>query len=444
MDGSLVDRIARNVAGTYDPLNGGFGGEPKFPNAPALQFLVHLVRTTGEEFYRVMLEKTLDRMAASEIFDGEEGGFFRHCAKADWSVAQHEKLLEDNLALARVYLESSLLLAKETYREVACQTIDYLMTHLYDEEVPGFHGSQGAHSNYFALPLASRCTQTEPLVDPSCYVNGNAQAVSLLLDASWILARPDLAVPALDTLATIDTMAQEGRLSHVYTRTGPAVGSAFLTDWAHLLNALLDAYNFTSEDRYLDRARQVAEEVMDRFSAGASGGFFDIEEQADAQGYLRVREKPLPENVAMALALLKLHHASHDDHYHQLAQLTLSAYGEAHRDYGLLATSYGLAIHRFLTPPVEITIEGRPEDPATQAMHRAVAQVPYPHLLVKLLTATDTNGGARALVCLNTVCLPPISDPAALVDTITRMTSGQDSPFENILERFTAGTILPP
>jgi len=113
VDGSLVDRIACNVAGTYDPLNGGFGGEPKFPNAPALQFLVHLVRTTGEEFYRVMLDKTLDRMAEGEIFDREEGGFFRHCTKADWSVAQHEKLLEDNLALARVYLEASLLLAKE-------------------------------------------------------------------------------------------------------------------------------------------------------------------------------------------------------------------------------------------------------------------------------------------------------------------------------------------
>jgi len=375
-------------------------------------------------------------MAAGEIFDREEGGFFRHCANADWSVAQHEKLLEDNLALARVYLEASLLLAKETYRQVARQTIDYLLSHLYDEKVPGFHGSQGAHSNYFALPLASRRQQPAPSADSSCYVNGHAQAVSLLLDASWILSRPDLAVSALDTLATIDTMAQEGCLSHVYTRAGPAGGPAFLTDWAHLLNALLDAHNFTSEDRYLDRARQVAEEVMDRFSAGASGGFFDIEEQADAQGYLRVREKPLPENVAMALALLKLHHASHDDHYRQLAQLTFSAYGEAHRDYGLLASSYGLAVARFLSPPVEITIEGRPEDPATQAMHQAVAQVPYPHVLVKPLTATGSDGGARALVCLDTVCLPPISDPAALADTITRMTSGRDSPFENILERF--------
>ncbi len=436
VDQPLVDRTARNAAGTYDPLNGGFGGEPKFPNAPVLQFLAHLVRTTGEEFYRVMLVKTLDRMAEGEIFDREEGGFFRHCANADWSVAQHEKLLEDNLALARVYLEGSLLLAKETYRQVACQTIDYLLGHLYDREVPGFHGSQGAHSEYFALPLASRRTQPSPPVDPSCYVNGNAQAVSLLLDASWILSRPDLAAVALNTLATIDTMAQEGRLSHVYSQTGPAAGPAFLTDWAHLLNALLDAYSFTSEDRYLERARKVAEELMDRFSAGASGGFFDIEEQADAPGYLRVREKPLPENVAAVLALLKLHHASHNDDYRQLAQLTISAYGEAHRDYGHLASTYALAVHRFLNPPVEITIEGRLEDPATQAMHRAAAQVPYPHLMIKVLAAPSSDGRARAHLCLNTVCLAPISDPAALADTVTRMISGQDSPFENILERF--------
>ena len=38
----LVDRVARRVAGAYDAINGGFGAEPKFPNAPIVQYLAHL------------------------------------------------------------------------------------------------------------------------------------------------------------------------------------------------------------------------------------------------------------------------------------------------------------------------------------------------------------------------------------------------------------------
>jgi hypothetical protein len=56
--------------------------------------------------------------------------------------------------------------------------------------------------------------------------------------------------------------------------------------------------------------------------------------------------------------------------------------------------------------------------------------------MIKVLAAPSSDGRARAHLCLNTVCLAPISDPAALADTVSRMISGQDSPFENILERF--------
>ena len=431
----LVDRIARGVSGAYDVLNGGFGTEPKFPNAPILQFLTHLLRSTGEDIYGVMLRKTLDRMADGEIFDREEGGFFRHCANSDWSVAQHEKMLEDNLSLARVYLDAYLLLGNERYRQVASQTINYLMGHLFDHRVPGFHGSQGAHSEYFALPLASRRRQPAPPADPSCYVNSSSQAVSLFLDASWTLPQPDLANIALGVLETIDGMAREDRLSHVYTETGPNQGSAFLTDWAHLLNALLDAYYHTSQERYLERARNVATELVGRFSDDARGGFFDIEEKEATLGYLGVREKPLPENVVAARGLLRLHHATRNDDYREVARLTLSAYVEAYRDYGEFASSYGNAVHLFLNSPVEITVEGHPEDAATQAMLTAAARVPYPHLVIKPLPVSNADAGARAHLCLDTVCLPPVSDPEALAATVSNMISSQGSPFENILDR---------
>lgn len=439
LEEALVNRIARRVAGAYDPQHGGFGEEPKFPGAPMLQFLLHLFRTTGEEFYRVMLEKTLDRMAQGELFDRDEGGFFRYCARADWSEAQHEKMLEDNIGLVRVYLEAYLLLDKEDYRRVAEGAIDYLSSYLFDAEAGGFRGSQGAHSEYFGLLLESRKQQAAPPVDPLCYTNWSAQAVSLFLEAAWALQRPDLMQIARRVLDTIDRMAQTGQLGHVFDKSGAGqeTGGQLLTDWANLLVALVDAYRYSLDgEKRLERAKNVAAELLSRFFDPANGGFFDRERVSDAVGYLRVREKPLPENVAAVSGLLKLHQATLEGSYRQAAQQTLSAYAEANRNYGEFAASYALAVHQFLNSPVEITIEGRLEDSATQAMLRAAARVPCPHLVIKLAAATSLDAPAQAHVCLDTICLPPVTRPEELAPTVANATAAQESPFENILERF--------
>ena len=433
---AVVDRAGRRLGGAYDPANGGFGEAPKFPNAPVLSFLLHLARTTGEDFYRVMLGKTLDRMANGGIFDREQGGFFRHCAGADWSEAQWEKLLEDNINLAQVYLDAWLFLDMDGFRRVALQTIDYILECLLDDRVPAFHGSQGAHSEYFSLPLAERRGGTAPPVDPFCYVDSNAQAVCLLLDSAWKLGRPELKDQALRVLATLDHAAQTGRLSHVYTETGPSQAPAFLSDWAHLLGALLSAHSHTADGQYLRRAEAVAQVLADRYFDHQRGGFFDVEEDPQALGHLRLREKPLRENLAAAVGLMKLQQATRNGDYRQLAEATLSAFVDTYREHGEFAAAYGLAVDLWLNPPVEVTIEGRPGDASTEAMLRAAAQLSYPHLELRLAPDGGLATKARAYVCLETVCLPPVDDPKTLEDAVKSTLSTGASPFENIFERF--------
>ena len=434
---TLVDRAARSMAGAYDATNGGFGEEPKFPNAPVLAFLLHLARTTGEDFYRAMLQKTLDRMAESSIFDKEEGGFFRHCAKADWSEAQWEKLLEDNLSLVRIYMEAGLLLENDGFRQVANRTLDYVIEHLFDQGASAFHGSQGAHSEYFGLALASRRQGPCPPVDSSCYTDANAKAVPLLLDASWKLGRHGLESVALSILSNLDTAAQNEHFSHVYNnQEGPSDGLAFLGDWAQLLNALLAAHGHTGKESYLVRATSVANQMIDRFFDQVNGAFFDIQGDTPGVGYLQVREKPLAENLAAALGLLMLHQATRDQDYPQLAEATLSAFVETYREHGEFAAGFGLAVHLWSNTPVEVTIEGPPGDASTLAMLRSAAKLPYPHLQIKPVLAASLEPPARAHICLDTVCLPPVIDPGELEATLDRMVSTQESPLENIFERF--------
>jgi uncharacterized protein YyaL (SSP411 family) len=149
-----------------------------------------------------------------------------------------------------------------------------------------------------------------------------------------------------------------------------------------------------------------------------------------------LREKPLPESVLAVEGLLKLHQATLNEEYRQLAQRALSAYVEANRNYGEFAATYALAVDLFLNAPVEITVEGQPEDAAAQELLRAATRVSSPHLVVKPLLSADYTGNAQAHVCLDTVCLPPVSDPESLQATVQGGTASQVSPFENILDRF--------
>ena len=436
LEESMTDRVSRIVVGSYDATNGGFGSEPKFPNPSILRFLNHQYRTTGEDFFASMLIKTLDSLSDGQLHDTSDGGFFRHCAQADWTQPQYEKMLEDNLRLAREFLDASILLDRPKYRETAKQTFDYLLEQLYDPAVPGFRGSQGAHSDYFSLSPDQRTADARPESDPSCYASNNGLAVTVLLDAAWKLGDLSLQTKALQTLETLDSAARSGSFSHVYSEQGPSDVPAFFTDWVWLLTALVQAHGNTAAEGYLERAVAVAQIMVDGFFDQKAGGFFDIEDQPDGIGHLQIKEKVLADNTVAAQALIRLHQTTRNADYRQIAEATLSAFVETFREQGEFAADYGLTVHLLNNDLVEVTVEGKPEDAGCQALLAAAVRLPQPNLDIKTIVAVDGDSVARAHVCLDTVCLPPVDAPAELSEAVAGLTKQQESPFQDIFQVF--------
>ena len=436
LEESMTDRVSRIVVGSYDATNGGFGSEPKFPNPSILRFLNHQYRTTGEDFFASMLIKTLDSLSDGQVHDSSDGGFFRHCAQADWTQPQYEKMLEDNLRLAREFLDASILLDRPKYRETAKQTFDYLLEHLYDPAVPGFRGSQGAHSDYFSLSPDQRTADARPESDPSCYASNNGLAVTVLLDAAWKLGDLSLQTKALQTLETLDSAARSGSFSHVYSEQGSSDVPAFFTDWVWLLTALVQAHGNTAAEGYLERAVAVAQIMVDGFFDQKAGGFFDIEDQPDGIGHLQIKEKVLADNTVAAQALIRLHQTTRNADYRQIAEATLSAFVETFREQGEFAADYGLTVHLLNNDLVEVTVEGKPEDAGCQALLAAAVRLPQPNLDIKTIVAVDGDSVARAHVCLDTVCLPPVDAPAELSEAVAGLTKQQESPFQDIFQVF--------
>ena len=105
----LDDGAARTCAAAFDPQWGGWGGAPKFPPAPVLEFLLR----RGEE---EMTRRTLDAMALGGMYDLVGGGFHRYSVDERWLVPHFEKMLYDNALLASVYLHAARRFGDERYR----------------------------------------------------------------------------------------------------------------------------------------------------------------------------------------------------------------------------------------------------------------------------------------------------------------------------------------
>jgi hypothetical protein len=231
-------------------------------------------------------------------------------------------------------------------------------------------------------------------------------------------------------------MEQAGSFSHVYSEQGPADVPALFTDYAWLLTALVKAHGNTASEAYLNRAVTVAQQMVEKYFDQEGGGFFDIDEQEDAIGHLQIREKILADNAVAAQALIRLHQSTRNADYLQIAEATLSAFVETFREQGEFAADYGLAVHMLKNDLVEVTVEGKPEDPGCQEMLAAAARLPQPNLDIKTVAASDGDTIARAHVCLDTVCLPPVDSPAELADAVAGLTQQQENPFQDIFQVF--------
>jgi uncharacterized protein len=139
LNADVLKNAAEIFKSSYDPIHGGFGGAPKFPQPSIPSFVLRAAKRFGDDEALQMVLKTCDAMAAGGIHDQLGGGFSRYAVDAEWLVPHFEKMLYDNAQLAQLYLDA-LLVSKaesgkrkaETYADTARDILDYVlrdMTH---------------------------------------------------------------------------------------------------------------------------------------------------------------------------------------------------------------------------------------------------------------------------------------------------------------------------
>jgi uncharacterized protein YyaL (SSP411 family) len=166
---ALVDKIAGSALSQFDPRNGGFGAQPKFPHPGALDLLLELAMVRDNDQAREAFLHTLEKMARGGVYDQLAGGFHRYSVDEHWIVPHFEKMLYDNTELLRNYVHGFQSFVREDFQRTAREIVAWLDAWMSDRERGGFYASQDADINldddgdYFTWTLA----EARAVLDPS-------------------------------------------------------------------------------------------------------------------------------------------------------------------------------------------------------------------------------------------------------------------------------------
>jgi uncharacterized protein YyaL (SSP411 family) len=324
--GDLPAEAARALARNTDPVHGGLGGAPKFPNPSGYDLMLRVYHRSGEPTLIDAVERTLDHMAAGGIYDQLGGGFARYSVDARWAVPHFEKMLYDNGQLVKLYADAYRLTGKQAWRRVVAETIAYVlrdMTHpgggFYAGEDADSEGQEGKfyvwtaagieavlgdsdgamacqaygvteHGNFEhgatvlhraveldALHaarlagwrerlLAARGRRVRPARDDNILTGWNGLMIEGLcaaFQATGCLEYLSAAQRAANFIQSELTLP-DGGLYRAWN-DGRAKVPGFLEDYAFLSNALLDLYESCFDKRYLERAIELAALILDKF-----------------------------------------------------------------------------------------------------------------------------------------------------------------------------------
>jgi uncharacterized protein YyaL (SSP411 family) len=140
---ALLRQAEEGISQVFDPLNGGFGSQPKFPHPGAITFLLHRWHDQPDDRTREIIDRTLLGMARGGMYDQLGGGFHRYSVDAKWIVPHFEKMSYDNSELLKAYLDAYAAFGTEEYAETARGIVRWVREVASDPDA-GYAASQDA------------------------------------------------------------------------------------------------------------------------------------------------------------------------------------------------------------------------------------------------------------------------------------------------------------
>ena len=130
----LIQLSVKKWKTQLDDENGGPNKSPKFPMPCNYQFLLRYAILEKDNALLNQVNLTLKKMAFGGIYDQLHGGFSRYSTDIIWKVPHFEKMLYDNAQLISLYTEAYNLTKNPLYKEIACDTLQFIENEWYKAE----------------------------------------------------------------------------------------------------------------------------------------------------------------------------------------------------------------------------------------------------------------------------------------------------------------------
>ncbi len=421
--------------GLYDEKLGGWGRKQKYPLAAHDELSLLRARVFGEATWQERALLTLGNEL--NLLDPVWGGMYQYSVAGVWTDPHFEKIG----AIQAGALEALALAYRRTgdarWKTAAHLQRSYLLDRMQHPQ-GGFYTSQDADvqrpgqatvlgADYYAQDDAGRRKLGLSRTDEHRYADINGRTITALCQLYAAVpgpeGTPDVAALAAarkaGELLLTSYRADSGGFRHAPEDTG----LLHLRDQAAVGRALLALYRVTGEPRWLTEAQSLAKFMQAELLDRERGGFFAHTADPAAVGVFAERRKPLEENAIAARFLLELHrqidHLPEPSKHGDIAIATLRAVSDPKkiREEGRMIGQYALAVAEASFTPVDVTVVGKIDDPAVQALHRAAIALDDPRARVNISPpgARYPDIGAPAVyLCTDTSCSTPIKDPGKL------------------------------
>ncbi|HXN22262.1 MAG TPA: thioredoxin domain-containing protein [Candidatus Dormibacteraeota bacterium] len=462
---STLEHMGRG--GVYDQLGGGFHRysvderwlvphfeKMSYDNSELLRNYLHAFQVAGDPFFREIAEGIIGWV--NEVLSDQPAGGFYASQDADVSLDDDGDYFTWTVDELRAVVSADQARVLELYYDVEAHGE---MHHNPAKNVLWIARQPAEIANRLNVDetevrlliargkeklLAARRLRTAPFVDKTLYVAWNAMFVSAYLDASRVLQGEVAAGCRAFALKTLDRIIAEtwtDDRGFLHRIGGPRLDGS-LDDQVCAAHALFDAFELTLDPRYLRIAEQALDRVIGKYGDVEGGGFFDRSSAAPPMGGLEVRRKPIQDsptpgsNSVAALALDRLYAYTADARYHQAAHATLEAFAGIASQLGLFAATYGLASVLHSRHTIQVIITGADGDSRAELLEEVAASVyrfgkailrvtperasqnSLPTPILEILPGLRP-AEPQALVCIETTCQPPTSDPTLLASMLT-------------------------
>ncbi|MGD8189348.1 thioredoxin domain-containing protein [Brevibacillus ginsengisoli] len=282
----------------------------------------------------------------------------------------------------------------------------------------------GAREKLFAV----RERRIHPDKDDKILASWNGLMIAALAKGARVLGdeRYELAARKAVTFITSKLRKADGRLLARY-RDGHAAYLGYVDDYAFLTWGLLELYDATFEEMYLQEALSLTDELLRLFWDKEQGGLFFYGEDAEQ---LIARPKEIYDgatpsgNGVTAYNLQRLYYLTGRKEFQEYAEKLLHAFGGDIEHYPIGYSFSLMALQLAMNPPSQVVIAGERASEITRKMAAAV-RVEYNPLRVVLIhdpkgnlaslapmaqDKTMVNNKPTLYLCENFACQEPVTD----------------------------------